>query len=61
MGYSKKELKLRIKYIKKTLKFIRKTRRWKCNISTKLYLEVETKLVQDLAYYEDQLKQLRSE
>lgn len=54
MGYSKKELKFYIRYLKKALKLIKKVENSPYGIGL-TYVRMEEQLQQDLDYYRDQL------
>jgi peptide subunit release factor 1 (eRF1) len=60
MGYSKRELKFYIKYLKKALKLIKKFE--KSNYGLNLtYVKIGEQLQQDLDYYKDQLNRLKED
>ena len=55
MGYSKKELKFHIKYLKKALKLINKVENSKYGLSL-TYMKLKEELTKELTYYKDQLR-----
>lgn len=57
MGYSKKELKFYIRYLKKALKLIKKVENSPYGIGL-TYVRMGEQLQQDLDYYKDQLNRL---
>lgn len=57
MGYSKKELKFYIRYLKKALKLIKKVENSPYGIGL-TYVRMGEQLQQDLDYYKDQLDRL---
>lgn len=55
MGYSKKELKFHIKYIKKALRLINKVEKSIYGLSL-TYMKLKEDLEKELVYYKDQLR-----
>lgn len=55
MGYSKKELKFHIKYLKKALRLINKVEKSTYGLSL-TYMNLKEQLEKELIYYKDQLR-----
>lgn len=55
MGYSKKELKFHIKYLKKALRLINKVEKSTYGLSL-TYMKLKEQLEKELVYYKDQLR-----